>query len=106
LRGRPTYTPFTKAGAIPACFELSIPLELIDTVAEGKSMINQSHIADVSHDILSVPVDGLTNLVITLDSPVESSLEEDGIAAVREIQVFALDPGSATQKLTTGRYKG
>ena len=89
-----------------ACFELSVPLELVDTVAERKRMINQSHIADVSDGVLSVPADGLTNLVITLDSPVKVHLKKTGIAVVREIQVFALDPGSATQKLRTGRSAG
>jgi hypothetical protein len=89
-----------------ACFELTIPLELVATVAVRKRMINQKRIAEVSDGVLSVPVMGVTNLVITLVSPIKARLKKTGEATVREIQVFAVDPGSGAQKLLNGGRTG
>ena len=106
LAARREYPHRTANGALTihcgACFELSIPLEFVDMVAERKRMIHQKHIAEVRDGVLSVPVNGRTNLVITLHSPVKVHLKKTGTALVREIQVFALDPDSGTQKLRSG----
>ena len=106
LAARRGYPHRTANGALTihcgACFELSIPLELVEMVAERQRMIHQKHIAGVRDGVLSVPVNRRTNLVVTLHSPVKVQLRKTGTALVREIQVFALDPGSGTQLLRTG----
>lgn len=85
-----------------ACFELAVPLELVETVTERKVMSNQKPIAEVTDGVLSVPVMGLTNLVIALSSPIKVHLRKSGISTVREIRVFAVEPGPGVLKLRNG----
>ena len=85
-----------------ACFELSIPLELVGTVIQRKAMITQKRTAEVRDGVLSLPVMGVTNLVVKLDSPIKVRLRKSGEAAVREIRIFAVDPVSGAQKLQNG----
>jgi hypothetical protein len=84
-----------------AWFELAVPLERV-TVAERKAMVNQKRIAEVSDGVLSVPVMGLTNLLLTLDPPIQVHLKKTGTAVVREIKMYAVDPRSGAQKLRSG----
>lgn len=104
------YPHRVSAGALTiqygACFELSIPLELVGTVTERKAMISQKRTAEVRDGVLTVPVMGVTNLVVTLDSPIGVHLRKTGVAEVREIQVFAVEPCSGAQKLRGGGRKG
>jgi hypothetical protein len=85
-----------------ACFELAIPLELLGTVTGRKAMITQKRTAEVRDSVLSLPVMGVTNLVLELDSPIKVHLRKSGVAAVREIRLFAVDPVSGAQKLQSG----
>jgi hypothetical protein len=85
-----------------ACFELSIPLELVGTVTQRRAMITQKRTAEVRDGVLSLPVMGVTNLVVKLDSPIKVHLRKSAVAAVREIRLFAVDPVSGAQKLQNG----
>jgi hypothetical protein len=85
-----------------ACFDLSIPLELVGTVNVRRAMTSQRRTAEVSNGVLSLPVMGISNLVLTLQSPITVHLRKSGVAAVREIQVFAVEPESGALKLQNG----
>jgi hypothetical protein len=85
-----------------ACFELSIPLELVAAVTQRKAMITQKRTAEIRDGVLSLPVMGVTNLVVKLDSPIKVHLRKSAVADVREIRLFAVDPVSGAQKLQNG----
>jgi len=79
-----------------ACFELSIPLAHVAAVTERQAMITQKRTAEVRDGVLSLPVMGVTNLMVDVH------LRKTGTAAVREIRVFAVDPVSGARKLRSG----
>jgi len=67
-----------------ACFELPIPLELVASVTRRKALITQKRTAEIRDGVLSLPVMGVTNLVVTLGSPIKVRVRKSAVVEVRE----------------------
>ncbi|MFD5751087.1 hypothetical protein [Streptomyces sp. NPDC127033] len=84
--------------AYGATFHAEVPLTLIGEVAERRAILDQRRTAEISDDVLSIPVMSTTNVVLKLHEPVRVEAGK-AVGTVREIRLHATDSGSAVRSV-------
>ncbi|MET8681014.1 hypothetical protein ABZW18_26390 [Streptomyces sp. NPDC004647] len=79
-----------------AAFEVAIGMGLVAEARSQRRGGEQRRTAEVIDGVLSVPVMGVTNMLVKLDAPVEMELHKE-VSAVHEIRMFAVDPAEAVR---------